>query len=488
VRRALLVALLVPLALTGTLQARGDTAAVNGRIAYERHGFSGGAEVWTMRQDGSDLRRLSRGGQPAWSPDGTRLVLVADQRLMIVGAEGGEATPLNIVGDPEFGPSNPVWSPDGALIAFSGGDGLYVVPAGGGAARLLVSSPQQRVSWSPDGAQLAFVAQDGAVTVVNRDGSERHALPGTHGRVDAGVSWSPDGTRIAFFEESGGLYRLSTVGHDGAPPVTLVRDTAGSDPAWSPDGTRIAFTDSPDICVAGADGSGLGRLTYAAYDDVRDNGGLAQNVAPAWQPLPPGSPPAGLPIAPSGPPADWDRSYSWGWACPLVAPNDLALTGTATPSRISTGGVTTFRLAVENRGDVPIGAATLVALRGTLDGGARVVSAAATRGRCWTSPGPDPEYPPLALECHFGSLFPDESVAVTLRLRATAPGELALRVSLPRTDGEAPDRRGPRPSRPGSRLHAARDAGSRRRTRLAAHRCAVRLRRRRPHPGRRSAR
>ena len=71
-----------------------------------------------------------------------------------------------------------------------------------------------------------------------------------------GVSWSPDGSRIAFFEDSGGLYRLSTVGLDGAPPVTLVRDTAGSDPAWSPDGTRIAFTDSPDICVAALTGAG----------------------------------------------------------------------------------------------------------------------------------------------------------------------------------------------------------------------------------------
>jgi Ca2+-binding RTX toxin-like protein len=146
-----------------------------------------------------------------------------------------------------------------------------------------------------------------------------------------------------------------------------------------------------------------------------------------------------LPVVPSGPPADWDRAYSWGWGCSLVF-EDLALTGTATPSRVSTGGVATFRLAVENRGDVPIGAAGLVALGGVLDGGARVVSVAATRGRCWTSPGPEREYPPLALECHFGSLFPNESVAVTLRLRATAPGELALRVSLPRPAvvGEAP--------------------------------------------------
>ena len=60
-----------------------------------------------MNQDGSDPRRLSRGAEPAWSPDGTRLVLIADQRLMIVGAEGGEATPLNIVGGPEFGPEIP---------------------------------------------------------------------------------------------------------------------------------------------------------------------------------------------------------------------------------------------------------------------------------------------------------------------------------------------------------------------------------------------
>ena len=258
-------------------------------------------------------------------------------------------------------------------------------------------------------------------------------FPGAaHGRVGAGVSWSPDGTRIAFFEESGGLYRLSTVGLDGARPVPLVRDTAGENPAWSPDGTRIAFTDNADVCVASADGSGLERLTFAAYDDVRGN--LAKNVDPAWQPLRPGSPPAGLPVTPSGPPADWARAYSWGWGCSesSLVFKDLALTGTAEPTRVSTGGVATFSLAVENRGDAPIGAAGLVALGGVLDGGARVVSAAATRGLCQTGPGPDRESPPLVLECYFGSLFPDESVAVTLRLHATAPGELALRVSLPR--------------------------------------------------------
>jgi Tol biopolymer transport system component len=64
----------------------------------------------------------------------------------------------------------------------------------------------------------------------------------------------------------------------GARPRLLVKaGDVAQEPAWSPDGSRLAFTcfsSDDDVCLVGADGSHLRRLTRgSAYDD-----------APTWSP------------------------------------------------------------------------------------------------------------------------------------------------------------------------------------------------------------
>jgi RTX calcium-binding nonapeptide repeat (4 copies)/WD40-like Beta Propeller Repeat len=423
-----LLLLAVPLALAGALPAHGSLGAVNGRIAFVRTGFFAGpeTEVWTMNQDGSDFRRVGIGGDPAWSPDGTRLVLVeGGTQLVVVRPDGGRERELAV----EAGPtriSSPAWSPDGGAIAFGGENpsGLYVVPSAGGTARLLAPGFSLAPAWSPDG-RIAFVGVDGTINVIDPDGSGATRLPGVRGAPSTRVGWSPDGTRIAFGDyETGGI---SIVGLTGGAPVAVAEGFASqaANPAWSPDGKRIAF-DNGDICVVGSDGSGVGRLTYGPYDEVYGQG--SGNGRPAWQPLPAGTGPAGSTATPNGPALGWDRNFSWPWACSLEYAG-RSVTGLATPRRAKAGGVVTYSVRLTNGGDVPIGEREFAALYASLDGGARVLSVASSQGSC--SAGTGGEAPQVDINCHFGALFPGETAGATLRVRAAAPGEVTLTVYLP---------------------------------------------------------
>ena len=400
----------------------------NGRIAFESYDGSGRPEIWTMKQDGSDLRRIGRGFDPAWSPDGSRIVFVSGDgnHKITVSADGGDTRVVEIVGLPtNVAVANPAVSPDGTTIAFRGVDGLYVAPSGGGLARLLAPGGAVFPSWSPDGRRIAFV--DAGVYpyrrathlwVIGADGSGLTKLSSVESPKGSQVAWSPDGSTIAYGDSRGGI---STVRLDGSAPRVLVPydGRPASDPAWSPDGKRIAFAGG-EICVVNANGTGRRRLTYTAWPNQLTGD-------PAWQPLPAGSTPHGAPLAPSGPPASWDRNQSWGMACvlPRLHPGKI-LTGRVDRVRASVGAVVTYHFRLANRGNVPIGDAdTAASFSATLDGGAQVLSVATRRGKCevgasgWI-------YPAISFECRFGSLFPGQHEDVTVRAKTRSPGELKL--------------------------------------------------------------
>jgi hypothetical protein len=211
---------------------------------------------------------------------------------------------------------------------------------------------------------------------------------------------------------------LSTVRLDGSPPTLLIPYLgvgSARDPAWSPDGTRIAFFDNADICVANADGSEIGRLTYTPVD----NGTTAH---PAWQPLPPSSIPAGSPAAIAGPVGRWNRNDSWWPAC-ILNWRGLAVTA-ATPARIAAGSLLTVTLTVTNRSDKPLGVSGLVALYVGVRNG-KFVRVSPTQGKCTGG-----RYTHV-FDCELGALFPGEHARMRVRLRAGSPGELVLTCSLP---------------------------------------------------------
>ena len=208
-----------------------------------RQEASGPFATYTMASDGSDVRGIAPGmpaRRMAWSPDGRRLALVANEisgALYTVGADGSGLTRLGETG------GLPGWSPDGSRLAFVRREGdaeavVTVAPDGSNVTKVLghrdlFTLSFRDVSWSPDGTRILVsgrLAGDGAViVVVNADGSDPRrlfAMPSKHA-LDLAASWSPDGSRIAIYSRepqfTDGL--LVTMANDGSDARILVKYT-----------------------------------------------------------------------------------------------------------------------------------------------------------------------------------------------------------------------------------------------------------------------
>jgi Tol biopolymer transport system component len=280
----------------------GSFPGENGRIAFVRS-VSGDtrsglrleepANIYTVRPDGSDLRRLFRDGafdrEPAWSPDGSQLAFVrrspppGDDRhdLYVVNADGSGLRRLT-----QSVWKGVTWSPDGSRIAFSRDGRLWTIEVESRRVRRVTRTPAERPAWSPDGRWIAYFA--GGYDVAERvrpDGTGRRRLGRLpYYRDKFGVAeeldWTPSG-RLAYVGGDG----LTTMDASGGRR-RLLFDGDAADPAWSPDGRWVAINVfdrvgqddySHRLQLLRADGGETRTLTPALR--------RTWDADPSWQPL-----------------------------------------------------------------------------------------------------------------------------------------------------------------------------------------------------------
>ena len=113
----------VTAAPTGTHDAACDYSPDGTQIAFVRINLEDEAHnsLWTVNVDGSGDRQVTEhptGMRCDWSPDGTTILTEDDGMLLLVPAEGGEASPIDL-GVAGAYAAGATWSPDGQRIAFS---------------------------------------------------------------------------------------------------------------------------------------------------------------------------------------------------------------------------------------------------------------------------------------------------------------------------------------------------------------------------------
>ena len=241
--------------------------------------------LWIMDADGSRQRFLVEGSGAKWSPDGTRIVYVADgepggSQLFVrwMDAEGATSQITRVVESP----SGVEWSPDGKSLSFQ----MRVpkpepwpleMPAAPRGAKWtepprVVQSVKYRADrqgFTPDGnTQLFVVSAEGGAPRQITTGDWDHA----------GGRWMPDDTSLVFAANrvadaayswrQSDVYRVQVA--TGAVTRLTTRNGPDGNPVPSPDGRLIAYTgyDSTDatwqdaaLYVMNADGSQPRALT-----------------------------------------------------------------------------------------------------------------------------------------------------------------------------------------------------------------------------------
>jgi hypothetical protein len=194
--------------------------------------LEGSNGIYVGRPGGPAVTRITDPGTVhdvplAWSPDGTRLLfarslsgvgLEASDNLMVVKADGSGVVRINPAGTVSStgdGQPDAAWSPDGSRIVFVANDGggffdggasVYVADADGSHADVVPGTDRALwPSWSPDAKWIAYDAgPHHELFVVHPDGSgNRQLTNGGDGPFSVAAVWSPDSQALLFVRGNG---------------------------------------------------------------------------------------------------------------------------------------------------------------------------------------------------------------------------------------------------------------------------------------------
>ena len=287
--------------------------ASNGEIVFVKDGKDLRLHIYASQSDGTEVRQLTEGNghdsHPAVSPDGRAIAFshdLPDENVAEIATISIDGGPITWRSDryPDVG--EPAWSPDGTRISFVGYGvdraDLYVADLGTDQVRRIPlpgdgDATQAHPSWSPDGSRIA-IALDWDILIVGPDGSDPRWVVETIDTAEFAPAWSPDGTRIAFLSSNDpeGIAtdevlpnEIRTIAPDGGSTtlIAIAPDAdLGLDLDWAPDGTALLVSDLDWIY----------RVDPTPDDDPSENFvQIIRGFAPSWQPLPAGSTPSTTP-------------------------------------------------------------------------------------------------------------------------------------------------------------------------------------------------
>jgi dipeptidyl aminopeptidase/acylaminoacyl peptidase len=280
--------------------AASPEARTGGVIVFQT--VSGG-QIYIVNADGSNLRYLTVGMDPAISPDGRRVAFTrwddtqhgALGSLWVINVDGSDERA--ILGDIHQ-PKSPVWSADGTRIVIS--------MQHGGRTEVEYKCTGER---PPDGAYDIRMKREAepdgdiemkfcyylpphprwALRDVDVETGSFEDLPGD--LFSYAPDWSPTEAWHLVYNGERGLVNLDL---NQGTTWALTTDVNDHAPVFSPDGARIAVSywqnDHWEIHVMNADGNGRVRLTkLSAREEIEQmlSGQFPKaynNAAPAWSP------------------------------------------------------------------------------------------------------------------------------------------------------------------------------------------------------------
>jgi len=264
--------------------AEGAASGLPGKLVFQT---SSGGDIYIINADGTGLRKLTTGLDPAISPDGTMVAFARwegiPRGLFVINTDG--TNERLVYGWDRAGLKSPTWSPDGKRLAFTFQTGddtqlqIYVrypeaLKPPGGSNKILVYEGPRHPWWK--------------VASIGSDGQEFKELMGHDFSFSPAWGTAPGDERIVYSSDRGLFITGEKPGMgnilDDWNKWRLTDYQWDRCPAWSPDGHRIAFQtkshDHWEIVVINDDGQGRTQITRSWPLADRP----VNSVSPTWSP------------------------------------------------------------------------------------------------------------------------------------------------------------------------------------------------------------
>ncbi len=267
------------------------TFAADGASLYFQRRHEDKWGIWRVGLDGSGLERITPAAIEAFTPracaDGKCLVVAVKRgqhrQIERLDLDTRQLTPLTTAATDHW---NPAIAPDGKSVVYhrSAPDfvaahvELWGTPPDTGLQMVRVAGAFP--AFSGDGKRLALTGGNFShVDVMNSDGSGRKQLYAGKARTIFSLSWAHRGEDwIAFshgtaFQGPEGEVDLALIRPDGSGYHKVTQNAANNAfPSFSPDGQQLVFRSGRDqaknLYIMNRDGSGLRRLTQGKWTDT----------------------------------------------------------------------------------------------------------------------------------------------------------------------------------------------------------------------------